>query len=109
MLPEIGAVLAQGVSSSGTASKEGNKYCAMDAITYAQIQQLLDGGISLLSPIQRSIVTRFYLFDKPATQKHFLSEHAISKPNLDVERGAALSSLHSWLRSHGLSGMGDIE
>jgi hypothetical protein len=81
----------------------------MDDITYTKVRRLLDAGISLLSPIQRAIVTRFYFLEKPATQKCFLAEQAINKPRLEAERGAALSTLQSWLRSHGLSGMRDIE
>jgi hypothetical protein len=81
----------------------------MDDITSRQLRALLNEGLFLLPPVQQAIVTGFYLMDKPVTQKWFLSEHAIKKQHLDAERGAALSSLKSWLTSHGLSGMGDIE
>jgi hypothetical protein len=95
---------------SGSSEEESPKYSsAMDDITHIQIRGLLEHGISLLSPIQRAIVTSFYFVEKPATQKHFLAAHAINKQHMDAERGTALSSLKLWMASHGLTRMRDIE
>jgi hypothetical protein len=81
----------------------------MDEISYTQVRDLLEGGMSLLSPIQRSIVTSFFLWDKPVTQKSFLAEHQIKKDRLDIERENAISALRCWLISHRITGMYDIE
>jgi hypothetical protein len=81
----------------------------MDDISYTQIRKLLDGGISLLSPIQQAIVRDFFFREKPVTQKHFMGKHRMKKKRFDAERSTAISALRSWLISRRLTGMRDIE
>ena len=81
----------------------------MDDISYARIQEILDRGISLLSPIQKSIVAAFYLCERPVTQKSFLAGNRMKKQRFDLERDTAISALRCWLISHQITGMHDIE